>query len=205
MSQEPEPEESAEVDAPVPPSAVELVLLKLLLDNDEHLEWVFQYLDPLWVQHGLAREIISRRLEAYRAGNWQGIPEFLTQFEQAQALVTEIVMQPLVADVDGTKFQRNNAMPNPVQQLADVALRLRNQFLDEQSAALMQKANQPETDDALRLEALVLRFVFRTDRAIAASGNAHLATAVTAWARTLACGCEAARERSGIHVSRGRL
>jgi hypothetical protein len=63
-------------------------------------------------------------------------------------------MQPLVADVDGTKFQRNTAMPNPVQQLADVVLRLRNQFLDQQSAALMQKANQPETDDAVRLDLL---------------------------------------------------
>jgi len=154
VTQDSEADESADVEVPVPPSALELVLLKLLLDNDEHLEWVFQYLDPLWVQHGLARDIISRRLEAYRAGNWQGIPEFLTQFEQAQALVTEIVMQPLVADVDGTKFQRTKAMPNPVQQLADVVLRLRNQFLDQQSAALMQKANQPETDDAVRLDLL---------------------------------------------------
>src|SRR5262249_21891296 len=94
------------------------------------------------------------RIQAHRGGHWQGIPEFLTQFEQAQALVTEIVMQPLVADADGTKFQRNKAMPNPAQQLADIGLSLRNQFLDQQSAALMQKTNQPEVDDAARLDCL---------------------------------------------------
>jgi len=63
-------------------------------------------------------------------------------------------MQPLVADVDGTKFHRSKPMPNPAQQLADVALRLRNQFLDQQSAVLMQRANQPELDDTLRLDLL---------------------------------------------------
>jgi hypothetical protein len=130
------------------------VLLKLLIDTDEHVEWVNQHLDPRWISHTLAREIVSRRLEDHRSGTWQGIPEFLTQFEQAQALVTEIVMQPFVADVDGTKFHRSKAMPNPAQQLADVVLRLRNQFLDQQSVALMQRANLPEIDDGLRLASL---------------------------------------------------
>ena len=41
-------------------------------------------------------------------------------------------------------------IPNPDQQLADVALKLRNQFLDRQIAALTQKASQPELSDAER-------------------------------------------------------
>ena len=36
-------------------------------------------------------------------------------------------------------------IPNPETQLADVALKLRNQFLDRQIAALTQKISQPET------------------------------------------------------------
>ena len=39
-------------------------------------------------------------------------------------------------------------LPNPEQQLADIALRLRNQFLDGQIAVLTQRINQPETSDA---------------------------------------------------------
>lgn len=154
QSPEPEAEDQVQPDAMPAPSALELVLLKLLIDTDGHVDWVNQHVDPQWISHALAREIVSRRLEAFRSGTWQGIPGFLTQFVQAQELVTEIVMQPLVADVDGTKFHRSKPIPNPAQQLADVALRLRNQFLDQQSAALMQRANQPELDEALRDELL---------------------------------------------------
>ena len=40
------------------------------------------------------------------------------------------------------------------QQLADVTLKLRNQFLDRQIAALTQKASQPEISDAEKIELL---------------------------------------------------
>ena len=45
-------------------------------------------------------------------------------------------------------------MRGSVQQLADVALRLRNQFIDRQLAALMQRANQPECAETERLDLL---------------------------------------------------
>jgi hypothetical protein len=45
-------------------------------------------------------------------------------------------------------------IPNPEQQLADVTLKLRNQFLDRQIAALTQKAAQPEISDAEKIELL---------------------------------------------------
>jgi len=45
-------------------------------------------------------------------------------------------------------------MPNPETQIADVTLKLRNQFLDQQIATLTQKISQPELDDAARLEFL---------------------------------------------------
>jgi hypothetical protein len=45
-------------------------------------------------------------------------------------------------------------VPNPAQQLADVALRLRNQFIDRQLAQLTHRASQPEMPEADRLDLL---------------------------------------------------
>ena len=50
---------------------------------------------------------------------------------------------------------------NPVQQLADLALRLRNQFIDRQLAALAQRGEQPETGEAERVELLRKREALR--------------------------------------------
>jgi hypothetical protein len=45
-------------------------------------------------------------------------------------------------------------IPNPEQQLTDVALRLRNQFLDRQIMACVQRAGLPETSEVKRVELL---------------------------------------------------
>jgi hypothetical protein len=45
-------------------------------------------------------------------------------------------------------------IPNPALQLADITLRLRNQFLDQQLASLLQRASQPQTAEPERLELL---------------------------------------------------
>jgi hypothetical protein len=45
-------------------------------------------------------------------------------------------------------------IPNPEMQLADVILKLRNQFLDRQIASLTQKASQPEISETEKLEML---------------------------------------------------
>jgi hypothetical protein len=55
-------------------------------------------------------------------------------------------MQNLVAEAVST----DRPVPDPAQQLADVTLRLRNQFLDRQLAGLMVRINHPETVDAER-------------------------------------------------------
>ncbi len=72
-----------------------------------------------------------------------GLAAFLDLCETAEmkSLVTEAA-----AD--------NRAIPNPALQLNDLFVRLRNQFLDRQLSALMQRANQPQTSDSERLELL---------------------------------------------------
>ena len=76
------------------------------------------------------------RLAAQRTETWHSLAEFLDGCESAEqrSLITEAVAE-------------ERKIPNPETQLADVTLKLRNQFLDRQIAALTQKISQPETGD----------------------------------------------------------
>jgi hypothetical protein len=137
---EPPVEESA---SPQRPSTHEHWLLKLLLQHDDLAPWAAAHLDPGWIQHSLARQIVSKRLAAQAEGTWNSLAAFLDECDtpEMRSLVTEATAEP-------------RPIPNPSQQLADVALRLRNQFIDRQCAALMQRANQPEISEAERNDLL---------------------------------------------------
>ena len=120
-----------------PPSTTELRLIKLTLLHDAGVDWLIAHLNLDWIRSHIAKDILSRRLQAHREGNWRNLGLFLDGFESAQirSLITEATMD-------------KRELPNPEQQLADIALRLRNQFLDGQIAALDQRISQPETPDA---------------------------------------------------------
>ena len=137
-----EPPEDEATGSQRPPS-LEYWLLKLLLLNDDLADWAVAHVDPEWVQHPLARQIVSQRLAAQRNQTWTNLAAFLAEFQspEAQNLVTEATTEA-------------RPLPNPAQQLTDVALRLRNQYLDRQLAALLQRMNQPETSDAENPELL---------------------------------------------------
>jgi DNA primase len=125
------------------PSAPEFWLLKLLLLHEQLVGWAAMHLEPGWILHAGVREIVSRRFAAQAAETWTTLAAFLDVLESAplQNLVTEAVAE-------------SRPIPNPDQQLADVALRLRNQFLDRQLNALTRRASQPETAETERLELL---------------------------------------------------
>jgi len=142
----PETPEPPVAESPVleRPSTHEYWLLKLLLLHDELVPWAAVHLDPSWVQHPLVKQVVAQRLAAHANQTWNSLAAFLEECDAPgmQSLVTEATAEA-------------RPIPNPSQQLADVALRLRNQFLDRQLAALMQRANQPEVseperDDLLR-------------------------------------------------------
>ncbi len=126
-----------------PPSAQEHWLLKLIFLHDELLDWLVAHLDLTWLEHPLVREIISRRLKAHRMQSWRGLGAFLDEelTSEMQSLITEAAAE-------------ERPIPNPSQQLADVAMRLRNQSVDRRLQALIQRANQPETDETARVELL---------------------------------------------------
>jgi len=128
---------------PQRPSTHEYWLLRLLLRHDDLVAWAAGHLDPGWVQHSLVRQIVAQRLAAHANQTWTSLAAFLEECDAAemQSLITEATAEP-------------RPIPNPSQQLADVALRLRNQFIDRQVADSMQRANQPACSEEERLELL---------------------------------------------------
>ena len=125
------------------PSPQEFWLLKLLFTHEELAASVAEHLNPAWIQHLPARQIVSKRLDAHRTKSWTGLGSFLSGCESSE-------MQNLITEAAA----EDRPVPNPEQQLADVALRLRNQFIDRELAAMSQRANQPATSETERLEIL---------------------------------------------------
>jgi DNA primase len=145
---EDEPDDSVlagetEAEALSRPSNNELHLLKILLLNDELVGWTALHLDANWIVHRLIRQTVSARLDACEHETWHSLAEFLDGCESApqRSLITEAV-----AD--------ERKLPNPETQLADVTLKIRNHFLDQQIAALTQKISSSETGDSQKLEFL---------------------------------------------------
>ena len=144
-AEEPEPGETLNPEPQTlnPPSSHEFHLLKLVLLNDDLVSWTALHLDENWILHPLVRQIIAQRLAAQTNETWKNLAAFLDACDspEMKSLITEAVAQ-------------ERKIPNSEQQTADVALKLRNQFLDRQIAALMQKASRPEISEAEKLELL---------------------------------------------------
>ncbi len=138
------PDDNLEPEVEMPrPSAHEFWLLKLLFLHEELVDWAAAQIDLNWIQHSLVRQILSKRFEAATQQCWLSLAAFLDSCEmpEMRSLITEAATQ-------------DRPIPNPPQQLADVVLRLRNQFIDRQLAALSHRASQPETSDPERLDFL---------------------------------------------------
>jgi DNA primase len=138
-----EPAESL-IESELPrPSALEFHLLKLILLHDDLVAWTALHLDANWILHPHIRQIVAQRLAAQSDETWQSLGAFLDACDsnEIRSLVTEAVAE-------------DRKIPNPETQLTDVVLKLRNQFLDRQVAALTQKAGSPEISDVEKVELL---------------------------------------------------
>ncbi len=138
-------EEEYEVEAEplAPPNALELGLVKLLFADEQLVRVAAANLNPAWLAHPTVRRVVQARLAADAHDAWQGVAAFMDE-------LTEDAARQLVAEVAIS----GRAIPSPEQQLSDILLRLRNQALDQELAALTQRAAQPETPDSERLELL---------------------------------------------------
>jgi hypothetical protein len=141
--------EPAEASAPAPPEAMprpnaqEFWLLKLALLDDDVLDWIAAHLDADWIQHAQVREILSARLALHHQQPEASVTMLLDQFEAraVRSLISEALSE-------------NRPIPNPMQQLQDLAFRLRNQSFDQQLNKLIQRSSRPETGEAERLQLL---------------------------------------------------
>ncbi len=126
-----------------PPSQTEFHLLKLLLLHDELARWAALHLDAAWILHEQVRHIVDLRLAAQEHETWHSLAEFLDACESAEqrSLITGAVAE-------------DRKIPNPETQLADVTLKLRNQFIERQIAALTHKISQPDINDDERVALL---------------------------------------------------
>ena len=148
-SKTPPPREAIEAGAPEQPdagprpAAQEFWLLKLVLLHDDAVDWVAAHLDLRWVQHLQVRDIVSARLALHAKHKEAGVSGLMDQFEQptARSLISEALTE-------------SRTIPNPTQQLQDLVLRLRNQFIDQQLNKLLQRCSLPETTEAERLQLL---------------------------------------------------
>jgi DNA primase len=150
--------ETAESTEASRPSNHEFHLLKLLLLHENLVAWTALHLDTNWISHPVVRQIVEQRLAAQKNETWKSLAVFLDSCDSAEMrnLVTEAAAE-------------DRTIPNPDQQLADVALKLRNQFLDRQIAALTQKVSQPEMPAAEQTELLREREKLRGQKRAALS------------------------------------
>jgi DNA primase len=140
----PETESAEETAEEMPrPSTQEYWLLKLIFLHEELVEWCAEKMAAEWIQNPVVRQIFSSRIELQQNGAWTNLGSFLDRCEtpQMRSLITEAATE-------------ERSLPNPAQQLADVAKFLRNQFIDRQIAACTQQAAQPEISDEQRIELL---------------------------------------------------
>ena len=124
--------EAEEAPAPVRPSAQEFWLLKLVLAEDEDMDWLAAHLDLNWLRHPDVRKILAHRLAGHASGQWHGVATLLGEFadEAGRSLLSEALAE-------------RRAIPHRRQQIQDLLLRLRNQFIEQRLIGLTQQASVP--------------------------------------------------------------
>ena len=111
------------------------------------------HLNPSWVPHNVTREIVTLRFAASGSGSWNGVAAFLESCPKPEQ--RQLITQVVATEKD---------LPQPAQQLADVVLKLRNNYLEKQMAELMLKLNQPETAEEERLDLIRRREELRLSK-----------------------------------------
>lgn len=145
--------------SPVPPT--ERWLLWFMLTNDEFLPWIVQRLDLRWLRHPKAREIAESCVKEVRAGSWSGATSLLDKSDdETRRLITEIVTEP-VKLVDAEKTLKGDPGHSDKRGILE---KLRDEFIDDEMAALRQRASLPETADDERIILLRRREELRSSK-----------------------------------------
>ena len=115
-----------------PPTEREFWLLRFLLSDDEHMDWVSQHLDPRWIQHPAVRRSAEARIHAHQSHSWRGVPALIDELQDdaAASLITQAV-----ADGKGSSDLSRN--------ITEAIRMLRNDWADRRLSALKLRIGQP--------------------------------------------------------------
>ncbi len=115
-----------------PPTEREFWLLRFLLSDDEHMDWVSQHLDPQWIQHPAVRRSAEARIQAHQSHSWRGVPALIDELQDdaAASLITQAV-----ADGKGSSDLSRN--------ITEAIRMLRNDWADRRLSALKLRIGQP--------------------------------------------------------------
>lgn len=126
-------EEAETVNKSIPIGS-ERWLLRILLESDEHVDWIASHLDPAWVTHPVAREITARRLALAESDSWTGLASWLSELDQPDWVnfITEIVSENRpIPDVE-TLLKGSSTRDGAIKILRD-------KYIDGQIAGLNQR------------------------------------------------------------------
>lgn len=126
-----------------PPSPHETQLLKILVSESTHQQFVAAHLDPQWLVHPLVKGIVQRCLE-------QGHEET----EHAGALLGLFHDDGAAQQLLSAVLADHRPIPQPEQQLRDVLTHLRNHAINRELQRLTRTLAQPNINDVERLAAL---------------------------------------------------
>ena len=158
-----EPAESETVaptnSVPVPPT--ERWLLRFMLTNDELLGWIVERLDLRWLRHATAKRIAEACINTVHNNAWTGATGLLDNSDdETRRVITEIVTES-VNLVDPEKKLKGDPDHTDKRGILE---RLRDEFIDDEMAALRQRASLPETPDEERVALLRKREELRASK-----------------------------------------
>jgi DNA primase len=136
-----------------PPSANEFWLLRVILVDEDLVEWALGHLDLQWVEHPVVRHVLEVRFAAFQRGEQPGVPQLLAELEdpRATALVTEAA-----------------ATTSPIEERArimmDAVRRVRDRAYERELADLTRVIANPTTAPAERVAALQRQMELRRAR-----------------------------------------
>ncbi|MBI4661474.1 MAG: DNA primase [Verrucomicrobia bacterium] len=130
-------------EAAARPAPQEVWLLKLILLHEDVLPWVTVHFDLKWIENHQVRAIVAARMALHSQQSATGAPALLAQFEDssARSMISEALAE-------------SRAIPNPLQQIQDLGLRLRNLSIDRALRDLIRRCGLPETSEGERLQLL---------------------------------------------------
>jgi len=128
------------------PSSLESWLLKLSLIEDSSTDWLESHLDLQWVVHDGIREILHQQFILFAENNGANFPDLLGVLpsESLKKIATEAVAE-------------GRTIPDPVRQLNDIVLRLRNQSIDSRLDEIQHELVSNAADEAKLLELITER------------------------------------------------